>query len=117
MAETLFGNGNPDTTVVGTINRDLSKGISFQTINIVPPQFSLLAVKDQVTGATGDASILFNGFSLVPGPIAGAGLPGLLAVQRNDWLRAPSSPPPNRLTNKRTIDVSQSVLVASASTL
>jgi hypothetical protein len=37
-------------------------------------------VKDQMTFAGGQASSLFNGFSLVPAPIVGAGLPGSVAA-------------------------------------
>jgi hypothetical protein len=82
LAETLFGNGNPSPfpQIVGSIT--LLTAPSSQTINIAPPQFSLLAVKDQATGAAGEASALINGFSVtpVPGPVVGAGLPALIAA-------------------------------------
>jgi hypothetical protein len=81
LSESLLGNGNPSLGSVGNISLILP-GTSTQTISITPPQFSLLAVKDQLTGANGEASALINGFSVsaVPGPIVGAGLPGLIAA-------------------------------------
>jgi hypothetical protein len=82
LDETLSSTGNPTPpTTVGQIHLDLSlpNGSSGFT-NITPPQFQLIATKNQFTGVGGDASSLFNGFSLVPGPVAGAGLPGLVAA-------------------------------------
>ena len=83
LAENLFGNGNPSPfpDQVGQILLSLPTTVS-GTTSITPPQFSLLAVKDQKTGADGEASALINGFSVtpVPGPIVGAGLPGLAAA-------------------------------------
>jgi hypothetical protein len=81
LGETLIANGNPTTAgqTVGSIS--LTQPNTSQTINIVPPQESLLAVKDQNTGVGGSASAMFNGFSVsgVPGPVVGAGLPGVIA--------------------------------------
>jgi hypothetical protein len=83
LGESLLGNGNPSPggTLVGSISLGPVLPAS-EIISIVPPQFSLLAVKDQATGATGEASALINGFSVsaVPGPIVGAGLPGLVTA-------------------------------------
>jgi hypothetical protein len=83
LVENLFGNGNPSPfpDVVGQILLSLPATVS-GTTSITPPQFSLLAVKDQKTGADGEASALINGYSVtpVPGPIVGAGLPGLAAA-------------------------------------
>jgi hypothetical protein len=56
-------------------------GIDFQTF--LTPVGSLLAQKDQAThsnGGSATTSILTNAYSVVPGPIAGAGLPGLVAA-------------------------------------
>jgi hypothetical protein len=81
LNETISSTGNPTPPgVIQQIHLDLSLGIASQTVNIIPPQFELLAVKNQATGVFGEASSLFNGFSLVPGPIAGAGLPGLVVA-------------------------------------
>jgi hypothetical protein len=45
-----------------------------------PPTLQILAFKDQANLAGGTSSILINAFSVVPGPIVGAGLPGLVAA-------------------------------------
>jgi len=83
LSESLLGNGNPSPplSLVGQISLILPGTPTGFTL-ITPPQFSLMAVKDQLTGATGEASALINGFSVtgVPGPMAGAGLPGLIAA-------------------------------------
>jgi hypothetical protein len=79
LTEQLFSNGNPTpTSLLETISLAFPAPLS-QTVNIIPPQFSLLAVKDQFTGVTGSTSSLINTFS-VPGPVVGAGLPGLVAA-------------------------------------
>jgi hypothetical protein len=82
LGETLIANGNPTTAgqTVGSIS--LTQPNTSQTISIVPPQQSLLAVKDQNTGVGGSASAMFNGFSVsgVPSPIVGAGLPGVISA-------------------------------------
>jgi hypothetical protein len=54
-------------------------GTPSQTVFFTPSN-SLVASKDQLTSDGGSASGLFNGFSLVPAPIVGAGLPGLVAA-------------------------------------
>jgi hypothetical protein len=81
LVENLTSNGNPTPpTTLATINLSLP-GVTSQTVTYTP-QFSLLAVKDQFTGAVGSTSSLINAFSLsaVPAPLAGAGLPGLVAA-------------------------------------
>lgn len=79
LTEQLFSNGNPTpTSLLTTISLAFPSPLS-QTVNIIPPQFSLLAVKDEFTGATGSTSAIIDTFS-VPGPIVGAGLPGLVAA-------------------------------------
>jgi hypothetical protein len=45
-----------------------------------PPTLQILAMKDQANLAGGVTSVLINAFSVVPGPIVGAGLPGILAA-------------------------------------
>jgi hypothetical protein len=73
-----------------SVNEQLSNGITLNlnapgtTTKTFSPIGSLGVIKDQINvGNTGsaDASILQNGFSLsaVPGPIVGAGTPGLVA--------------------------------------
>jgi hypothetical protein len=79
LTEQLFGNGDPSNGILQTINLAFPSPLS-QTVSIIPPQFSLVVAKDAFTGATGSTSNIFNGFSLVPGPIVGAGLPGLIAA-------------------------------------
>jgi hypothetical protein len=84
LSESLLGDGNPSPfpTSVGHITLSLP-GAPTGFTSITPPQFSLLAVKDQATGAPGEASALINGFSVsrVPGPIVGGGMmPGLIAA-------------------------------------
>jgi len=83
LNESLLANGNPSPplSLVGSISLLLPNNQAGFTL-ISPPQSQLLAVKDQLTGANGEASSLINGFSVtaVPGPIAGAGLPGLIAA-------------------------------------
>jgi hypothetical protein len=79
LTENITSNGNPTPpTTLATIQLSLP-GITSQTV-FYTPQTSLLAVKDQFTGMTGSTSSLINAFSLVPGPIVGAGLPGLVAA-------------------------------------
>jgi hypothetical protein len=79
LAETLLNNAN---TTVGTINLVLFPSPSPPN----PPvsQTSLMVVKDQmdvqVPGDVTNTSVLIDAFSLVPGPIVGAGLPGLVAA-------------------------------------
>jgi len=79
LAEQLINPANGQT--IGSIN--LLAPNTSQTINFTPIG-SLHAVKDQqnFSGAEGSVltSNLTNAFSLVPGPIAGAGLPGLIAA-------------------------------------
>jgi hypothetical protein len=45
-----------------------------------PPTLQILAMKDQANLAGGTSSILINAYSVVPGPIVGAGLPGIVAA-------------------------------------
>jgi hypothetical protein len=79
LTESITSNGNPTPpTTLATIQLSLP-GVTSQTV-FYTPQTSLLAVKDQFTGMTGSTSSLINAFSLVPGPIVGAGLPGLVAA-------------------------------------
>ena len=72
---------NSAGVTVGAIN--LTAPNTSQTINFTPTQ-NLFVMKDQqnFSGAPGSAmtSLMTNAFSLVPGPIAGAGLPGLIAA-------------------------------------
>ena len=78
LSEDVTANGNPSPPgVLAHIALSLP-GTPSQTVTFTP-QSQLVAIKDQFTGAAGEASSLFNGFSSVPGPIAGAGLPGLIA--------------------------------------
>jgi hypothetical protein len=78
LSETLTNTGG---MVVGSIS--LTSPNTSQTITFTPTA-SLSVVKDQqnFSGTLGDAmtSDLRNGFSLVPAPIVGAGLPGLVAA-------------------------------------
>jgi len=78
LNETLTTTGTPSQTFA--INLNLDGGPISQTIDIAPPQSQLFVSKNQFTGAAGEASGLFDGFSFVPGPIVGAGLPGLVAA-------------------------------------
>ena len=77
LLENIMSNGNP--TPPGTIATISLSGTSSQTVNFTP-QMQVVAVKDQMTFAGGQASSLIDAFSLVPAPIVGAGLPGLIAA-------------------------------------
>jgi hypothetical protein len=80
--------GNTSGTGQIAVNEQLSNNVSLSlnapgtTIATFAPTNSLHAIKDKVdiSGAMGFAttSILVNAFAQVPGPIAGAGLPGLI---------------------------------------
>jgi hypothetical protein len=82
--------GNTFGTGLIAVNEELSNGVSLSlsgpgtTTATFPPISSLHVIKDKVdiSGANGFAtsSILVNAFSQVPGPIVGAGLPGLVAA-------------------------------------
>jgi hypothetical protein len=79
LTESIISNGNPTPpTTLASIQLSLP-GTTSQTV-FYTPQTSLMAIKDQFTGMTGSTSSLINAFSLVPGPIVGAGLPGLVAA-------------------------------------
>jgi hypothetical protein len=79
LTENLTSNGNPTPpTTLATIQLSLP-GITSQTVSYTP-QSSLAAIKDQFTAAVGSTSSVINAFSLVPAPIVGAGLPGLMAA-------------------------------------
>jgi hypothetical protein len=82
--------GNSSGTGIIAVNEQLSNGVSLSlsgpgstTATFAPINF-LHVNKDKVdiSGAAGFAttSILVNAFSQVPGPIVGAGLPGLVAA-------------------------------------
>jgi hypothetical protein len=78
LTEQLFSNNDPTPTgLLTTINLAFPAPLA-QGKDIIPPQFSLVVSKDQFTGADGSTSNIFDGFSLVPAPIVGAGLPGLV---------------------------------------
>jgi len=72
---------NQQGQTIGSI--DLTAPNTSQTITFTPTQ-SLFVLKDQqnFSGTEGSSmtSLLTNAFSPVPGPIAGAGLPGLVAA-------------------------------------
>jgi hypothetical protein len=79
LVETLTSTGNPTPpTTLGQILLSLP-GTPSETITFTP-QSMLLATKDQATAEPGQASALIDAFSLVPAPIVGAGLPGLMAA-------------------------------------
>jgi hypothetical protein len=79
LTENITSNGNPTPpTTLASIQLSLP-GVTSQTV-FYTPQTSLMAIKDQFTGINGSTSSLINAFSLVPGPIVGAGLPGLVAA-------------------------------------
>jgi len=79
LVETISSTGNPTPPMtIATINLSLPTTPS-QTVTFTPQTF-LLATKDQATAEPGQASALINAFSLVPAPIVGAGLPGLIAA-------------------------------------
>jgi len=73
LADTLFSNGNPLTTIVLSIPGLRAQRVSFT------PQANLL-VRDQFAGSLDPTSFIINDFTPfeVPGPVVGAGLPGLL---------------------------------------
>jgi hypothetical protein len=67
LAETLLNNAN---TTVGTIN-----------LVLFPPSPPNPTVsRHKPPGGVTNTSVLIDAFSLVPGPIVGAGLPGLVAA-------------------------------------
>jgi hypothetical protein len=80
LTESLLANGNPTPAGTTLATIQLSLPTTPSQIVTFTPQSSLLAVKDQFTGETAGTSSLINGFSLVPAPIVGAGLPGLVAA-------------------------------------
>jgi hypothetical protein len=45
-----------------------------------PPTLQIFAFKDQANLAGGVTSVLINAYSVVPGPIVGAGVPGVVAA-------------------------------------
>jgi hypothetical protein len=82
--------GNTGGTGILAVNEQLSNGVSLslngpgQTTAFFPPTTSLHVLKDKVdiSGIAGfsTSSILVNAFSPIPAPIAGAGVPGLIAA-------------------------------------
>lgn len=83
LAATDLGNAT------SSVNEQLTNGVTLNlnapgtTSATFAPIASLGVIKDQINvGNTGSAvaSILQNGFSTVPAPIVGAGLPGLIAA-------------------------------------
>jgi hypothetical protein len=82
--------GNTTGTGVLTVNEQLSNGVSLslndagQATATFAPVTSLHVLKDKVdvSGVAGfsASSILVNAFSPVPGPIVGAGVPGLIVA-------------------------------------
>jgi hypothetical protein len=83
--------GNTDGSGVARVSEVLSNGITLalnvpgSTTATFTPVSSLFVMKDQAdfvgaAGGTSTTSLLTNAFSAVPGPIVGAGLPGLLAA-------------------------------------
>jgi hypothetical protein len=82
--------GNVTGTGTATVSEALSNGVTLSlnapgsTTQTFAPIGSLGVIKDQndFSGSAGSASssILQNAFSVVPAPLAGAGLPGLVAA-------------------------------------
>src|SRR5262245_40388396 len=83
--------GNTTGSGQAQVSEILSNGVTLalnapgSTTATFTPTPSLFVMKDQVdfvgaAGGTSTTSDLTNAFSLVPGPIAGAGLPGLVAA-------------------------------------
>jgi hypothetical protein len=80
LGETIDSNPTPPGLPVQLASFNLSLPGTASGGATFAPTSSIVAMKDQLTSDGGAASGLFNGFSLVPGPVVGAGLPGLVTA-------------------------------------
>jgi hypothetical protein len=85
LAGNTTGSGQAQTSEVLSNGITLSLGAPGTAQALFTPVSSLFVMKDQVdfvgaSGGTSTTSALTNAFSVVPAPVVGAGLPGLVAA-------------------------------------
>jgi len=85
LAGNTTGSGQAQVSEVLSNGITLSLNAPGSTTATFAPVSSLFVMKDQIDfvgpgGGTSTSSALTNAFSLVPAPIVGAGLPGLVAA-------------------------------------